>query len=133
MSASTGRVEQFKGEIAGMGLRDPALARDRMFLRLGVSLMVVGVIVTIVAFVADRGIETASPTALLEQGDYQILALMGVAIAVLGAALFLRYSFAQFSRFWLARLIYEQQAATDRTVEALGRLGGSASGGATSS
>ena len=32
-------------------------------------------------------------------------------VAVVGAALFLRYSLAQFLRFWLARLIYEQQAA----------------------
>jgi hypothetical protein len=29
---------------------------------------------------------------------------------------FLRYSLAMFLRFWLARLIYEQQAQTDRIV-----------------
>jgi hypothetical protein len=32
------------------------------------------------------------------------------------AAVFLRYSLAQFLRFWLARLIYEQQAQTDRVL-----------------
>ncbi len=30
--------------------------------------------------------------------------------------MFLRYSLAQFLRFWLARLIYEQQTQTDRIV-----------------
>ena len=38
-----------------------------------------------------------------------ILALVGVTVSILGAALFLRYSLARFLRFWLLRLIYEQQ------------------------
>ena len=50
------------------------------------------------------------------QQDFVVVALIGVALTVVGAALFLRYSFAQFLRFWLARLIYEQQAQTDRIV-----------------
>ena len=36
-----------------------------------------------------------------------------------GAAVFVRYSMAQFLRFWLARLSYEQQRQTDRVVEAI--------------
>ena len=40
-----------------------------------------------------------------------ILALLGVSVTVLGAALFLRYSVARFLRFWLLRLIYEQRDA----------------------
>jgi hypothetical protein len=38
-----------------------------------------------------------------------------------GGAVFLRYSMAQFLRFWLARLSWEQQAQTDRMVEAVRR------------
>ncbi len=38
-----------------------------------------------------------------------ILALVGVSVSIVGAALFLRYSLARFLRFWLLRLIYEQQ------------------------
>ncbi|MGI8709542.1 MAG: hypothetical protein ACR2LA_00890 [Acidimicrobiales bacterium] len=38
-----------------------------------------------------------------------IAASVGVALVVAGAAVFLRYSLAQFLRFWLLRLIYEQQ------------------------
>jgi len=119
MSANTERVEQFKKEVAGMGIKDPALARDRMLLRLGVAGMIIGVLVTILAYVADRGISATNTNNLLEQGDYQIIALIGIAVTVAGAAVFLRYSIAQFLRFWLARLIYEQQAATDRTVDAI--------------
>ena len=46
-------------------------------------------------------------------------ALIGVSVSVVGGALFVRYSVAQFLRFWLARLTYEQQAQTDRVVDAL--------------
>jgi hypothetical protein len=42
------------------------------------------------------------------------LALVGVGLTISGSALFLRYSLANFFRFWLARLIFEQRAATDR-------------------
>ena len=40
-------------------------------------------------------------------------------MSVIGSALFLRGSLAGFLRFWLARLIYEQKAQTDRVVDQL--------------
>ena len=56
----------------------------------------------------------------MRKGDTMRLARkLGVALvasAVVGAALFLRYSIAGFLRFWLARLIYEQKAQTDRLL-----------------
>ena len=50
-----------------------------------------------------------------------MIALIGLTVALVGAAVFLRYSMAQFLRFWLARLSWEQQAQTDRMVEAVRR------------
>ena len=78
--------------------------------------MVIGVIVTIVAYFMSHG--TANP---LEQNDAIVIAIIGLTTAVVGGALFLRYSIAAFLRFWLARFIYEQDAQTDRIVEKLGR------------
>ncbi len=111
------RVEQFKSEIADMGLRDPATSRERMLVRLGAVLLVVGPVIAVIAYLQDRA--TSGTGVALQQGDDQILALMGLAVAVLGLGLFLRYSLANFLRFWLARLSYEQQAQTDRLVAAL--------------
>ena len=105
------RVDEFKAEIADMRLRDPATARDRQLLRLGAVLLVVGVVLTVIAYFMSHG--TTNP---LSQRDAIILALAGVAVSIAGGALFLRYSLANFLRFWLARLIYEQQAQTDRVV-----------------
>jgi hypothetical protein len=105
------RVEEFKAEIAEMRLRDPATGRDRQLLRLGGALLAVGVVLTVVAYFMSHG--TTNP---LTQRDAIILALAGVTVSIAGGALFLRYSLATFLRFWLARLIYEQQSQTDRIV-----------------
>lgn len=108
------RAEEFKQEIAGMRLRDPSTSRDRALLRLGTLLMVVGVVLGITAYL---GTHTSNDP--LEQRDYIVVALIGVSLTIVGAALFVRYSVGQFLRFWLARLTYEHEAQTDRVVEAL--------------
>jgi TRAP-type C4-dicarboxylate transport system permease small subunit len=55
-----------------------------------------------------------------QQLDGITVGLIGIAVSVVGGAMFLRYSIAQFLRFWLARFVYEQQAQTDRVIRALG-------------
>jgi len=116
MIESNARVEEFKQEIADMKVRDPATGRDRVWLRLGIALMIVGVCVAIFAYFMSHG--TNNP---LEQNDALTVSLAGLTVAVVGSALFLRYSLAGFLRFWLARFVYEQQAQTDRVVDRLSR------------
>jgi uncharacterized membrane protein YidH (DUF202 family) len=120
MIESHERVEQFKQEIADMKVRDPATGRDRVWLRIGIALMVVGLVLAIAAYFMSRAASTnvgsAGPA---EQRDALIVALIGVTTAVVGAAVFLRYSLAAFLRFWLARFVYEQQAQTDRLIDRL--------------
>ena len=111
MIESSDRVEQFKAEIADMHIKDPAAGRDAQLLKGGAVVMLVGIVVTIVAYFMSHG--TSNP---LTQNDAQTVGMIGIAVSVVGAAVFLRYSLAQFLRFWLARLIYEQQAQTDRVL-----------------
>ncbi len=111
MIESSDRVEQFKAEIADMHIKDPAAGRDAQLLKGGAVVMLVGIVVTIVAYFMSHG--TSNP---LTQNDAQTIGMIGIAVSVVGAAVFLRYSLAQFLRFWLARLIYEQQAQTDRVL-----------------
>ncbi|HEX2577676.1 MAG TPA: hypothetical protein VHK88_15090 [Aquihabitans sp.] len=120
------RVEQFKGEIAEMKLPDQASGRDRTLLRVGAVLMAVGVVLAPVAYAMSHG--TTNP---LQQRDALVLAITGLVLAVVGGALFVRYSVAQFLRFWLARLSWEQQAQTDRVVDAIQGEGGGTGPGST--
>jgi predicted tellurium resistance membrane protein TerC len=106
------RVNQFKQDIAAMQVRDPAAGRDRLYSRGGATLMVIGIVVAIAGY-----LQSHSTTNSLAQRDSIIIALIGVVVGVVGSALFLRGSLAGFLRFWLARLIYEQKAQTDRIIE----------------
>ncbi len=109
------RVDEFKAEVAEMRLRDPAVKRDRVLLVVGVVLMVVGVLVAIDGYALSH----AASNDQRQQLDGITIGLIGVATSIVGAALFLRYSIAQFLRFWLARFVYEQQTSTDRVVDAM--------------
>lgn len=111
MNQNTERINQFKAEVADMRLRDPATGADRLQLRLGLAGMGVGVAVAVIAYFLSHG-----TTNSLQQRDAIVQALIGLTVAVVGAALFLKAALANFLRFWLARLIYEQQAQTDRLV-----------------
>lgn len=113
MSETNDRVEQFRADIASMKVRDPAAGRDRVLVRAGAVGMAIGVALTVGAFFWSHN--TADP---LNQRDATTLALVGAALAVAGTGIWLRYSLAGFLRFWLARLIFEQRAQTDRLVEA---------------
>ena len=108
------RVEQFKAEIADMKLPDGASGRDRTFLRAGATMMMIGLVLAPAAYATSNGTTNA-----LQQRDALVMALVGVVLSVVGGALFVRYSLGQFFRFWLARLSWEQQAQTDRIVEAM--------------
>ncbi|MEZ5382253.1 MAG: hypothetical protein R2754_10755 [Microthrixaceae bacterium] len=108
------RLEQFTNEVAEMRLPDTRSSRERLLLIGGIASMALGVIVTIVAYFVSHG--TTNP---LQQRDAIVIALIGLAVAIVGSAAFLRYSIAQFLRFWLARNSWEQSAHTDRLVAAL--------------
>jgi hypothetical protein len=48
--------------------------------------------------------------------------IFGASLVIVGAALFARYSVARLLRFWLARLVADQQVQTDRVVDAITAL-----------
>jgi membrane-anchored glycerophosphoryl diester phosphodiesterase (GDPDase) len=110
------RIDQFKSDVVDMKLKTGNRNQETLLLALGVALMVVGIVVALLCYSAS-----------LNQSDvrniqsYLILSVAMLALSVLGAALFLRYSIAKFLRLWLLRQLYEGQANVDRMVEALGR------------
>jgi hypothetical protein len=102
------RSDSFKEEIRSLKIKDPNAGRDTLFLRIGLVAMVLGVVVSVVAYFVSHGTSNQ-----LTQNDSLTIGMIGIAVTVAGAAVFLRYSLAGFFRFWLARFIYEQQKGRD--------------------
>lgn len=119
--AESARVAEFREEIGRIGLKGAGAAAERWMLVVGTLLVVVGVALGIVGAVQtiNAGDSPADQRAFTASG-----VLLGIVLAVAGAALFIRYSLGRFMRFWLIRLVYENRAETDRIVDAIERASG---------
>ena len=108
------RIERLKSDAAELNVSKGA-ARDGLWQIVGAIAMAVGVVMAFVAYQLSLGKDDTRDIQSL-----QILALAMLALAVVGAAVFLRYSLARFLRFWLLRQLYEGQSHIDQVVAALG-------------
>ncbi len=115
METNTQRIEEFKEEIAGMHLRPPEDSSERLWLIGGMVLPILGFIAIFIGWWGASGTAyTAEQIPYLLSGG-----LVGLGLIIVGGALFVRYSFTRYLRFWLVRLVYEQRAQTDRSIETL--------------
>jgi len=108
------RIERLKSDAAELKVGKGA-GRDGLYQTLGAVAMGVGVVMAFAAYQLSLAKDDTRDIASL-----QILAISMLALAVVGAAVFLRYSLARFLRFWLLRQLYEGQAHIDQVVAALG-------------
>ena len=115
MGMQTERVEQFKDEIGRMRVTEPVARNEHRWMVLGIVLLIAGPAIGVYAYTLSHG--TTLPT---QQRDAIVLGLIGIAVTLVGVALFVRYSISRFLRFWLLRLSFENRAETDRVVAALG-------------
>jgi len=106
------RADRFVRELAELKIPDPAAQRSGLWLRLGGTLMVLGLVLGASAYFISHN--TTDP---LVQRDALALALGAVAGSVVGSALFLRYSLTGFLRFWMARQSYDLALLADRLFE----------------
>lgn len=98
---TTERSDRFLAELADV--KHDHSSRNVALARLGGVLLVAGVVLTVVGVALSQ--TTNNP---LDQSTDVSLGLCGIAVSIAGLALFLRYSVAQFLRFWLLRLIHER-------------------------
>ncbi|MGW4477675.1 hypothetical protein [Rhodococcus triatomae] len=112
MTSTETRAARFTRELAELKIPDPSAGRSGLWLRTGVALMVLGPVLAVVAYLMSHN--TSDP---LIQRDAIVIAIGGVAVAVVGAALYLRYSLTGFLRFWMARQSYDLGLLADRNSE----------------
>lgn len=108
--APTGRAhdrqERFAQDLEAVGHRTSRGDR-RLVLGAG-AVMVVGVVLAVVAYAMSTG--QSDTRDVISSG---ILAMVGLCLVVAGGAVFVRSSLTEFLRFWMLRMLYENQR--DRT------------------
>ncbi|MEV0107873.1 hypothetical protein AB0H42_16245 [Nocardia sp. NPDC050799] len=108
MTEST-RADRFVAELAELKIPDPAAGRGALWLRAGGALLILGPVVTVLAYLMSHNTSDA-----LVQRDALVIALAGVALSIVGAALFLRYSLTGVLRYWMARQSYDLAQLAER-------------------
>jgi hypothetical protein len=119
MTTPESRADRFARELADLKISDPAAGHPRLWLRAGVTLQVLGVALGVIGYlVSQRTGDTLTASTAIN------IALGGVILAVIGSAVFLRYSLTSFLRFWLARQSFELNMLLPDLVNQSPREGG---------
>lgn len=121
MTTPESRADRFARELADLKISDPAKGHPRLWQNVGVALMVAGIALGVIGYLISQhtGDTLTASTAIN-------IALGGVILAVVGSAVFLRYSLTGFLRFWLARQSFELHMLAERGLAEgmLNRSGG---------
>ncbi len=112
------RMAEFERQVAALRLRGQSGSFETRLLYLGIALLGLGLLMVGVAW-----FRASDTTVQHEQIDYLISGgIGGIGVTLIGAAIYLRISITRYLRLWLVRLLYEQRAQTDRTIDALERI-----------
>ena len=101
--AATDPTKAFLADVADIRLK--GAKRDATLLKVSAALMPLGIALGVIAYLLSHN--TDNP---LDQHDAIIVALIGVSVSIVGVGLFVRYSLAEFLRFWMARMIVQQES-----------------------
>ena len=112
------RGAQFVAGVQTLQVPNQSERLEHRFYLAGLVLPVIGLVVIGIGWWGASGTKYT-----YQQIPYVISGgIFGVALVLIGAALFARFSVARLLRFWLARLVAEQQMQSDRAVEAIERV-----------
>lgn len=115
---ATTPVERLEQEVQTVHVPERSADAEQRLLLLSVLLPIAGLVLLGIGWfgASDTGYVADQIPYLISGG------LLGLALIIIGVGLFVRFSLARMYRLWLARVIHEQHAQTDRLVEALERV-----------
>ena len=102
------RAEEFQKLIAAMRTKTSRGSSEQVLLVIGILLMIAGIVLGFIGYFSSTNASDSR-----DQNEMIILAILGVSLSLMGVAIFLRYSFGRFLRFWLLRLIYENRGKSE--------------------
>jgi hypothetical protein len=109
MTSAESRADRFTRELADLKIADPAAGHPRLWQRAGAALMAGGIVLGVASYLISQrtGSSLTASTAIT-------ISLGGVTLALVGGAIFLRYSLTGFLRFWMARQSFELNLLAER-------------------
>ena len=109
MTSAESRADRFARELADLKIADPSAGHPRLWQRAGAALMVLGIVLGVASYLISQrtGSSLTASTAIT-------ISLGGVTLALIGGAIFLRYSLTGFLRFWMARQSFELNMLAER-------------------
>jgi hypothetical protein len=111
---SSERLAQFQDEVAKLKVTGGGANPERLGAQWGIGLTIVGFVVAIIAYWS--ALDSKNTNTQLRS---QIIAIIGVGIALVGIVIWVRNSITRYLRYWIIRLVYEQREQTDALIKAL--------------
>ena len=111
---SSERLAQFQDEVAKLKVTGGGANPERLGAQWGIGLTIVGFVVAIVAYWS--ALDSKSTNTQLRS---QIIAIIGIGLALVGIVIWVRNSITRYLRYWIVRLVYEQREQTDALIKAL--------------
>jgi len=105
------RLEEFQSEVDKLKVTGGRANPERAWLILAGIGMLVGVVLSLVGFIATQGTESN-----LDFASYNAMGNFGIALTVASTGVFMVMSLRRYFRYWLVRLIFEQREQTDRVL-----------------
>ena len=108
------RLAQFEAEVAKLKVTGGGANPERLGAQWGIGITVVGFVVGIIAWFSAK--DSSDVNTILRS---QIVAVIGVGLAIVGIVIWARNSLTRYLRYWIVRLVYEQREQTEQLVQAL--------------
>lgn len=112
--APSARLREFQTEVDSLKVAGGRANPERLWLKLGVAAWVLAIVIEVYAWASSHSSEDA-----LEQRDFIIISIAGLAVALIGTGLFVTFTLTRYFRYWLIRLIYQDRESTDRLLDRL--------------
>jgi hypothetical protein len=111
---SSSRLAQFEEEVGKLKVTGGGANPERLGAQWGIGLTIVGFVIAIISWFSAK--DSGDVNTILRS---QIVAVIGIGVAVVGIVIWVRNSLTRYLRYWIVRLVYEQREQTELLVKAL--------------
>jgi len=113
-AATSPRLDEFEAEVQKLKVSGGGANPERLGAQWGIGLTIVGFVIAAISWFSAQD---ATRNEVIYRS--QIVAGIGLAIAMVGMVIWLRNSLTRYLRYWIIRLVYEQREQTDALIKAL--------------